>query len=270
MADHNFPIQTCQSWCIPPNFWTHIPHSTCATTPDADAPPLLPPPHLHSRSCQSSAQEVPIIQNHQKSDGKFSGWRKSDQLWPAHWGSVELSQVSTLLQLGNRPHPPGGQKPWRDLSRPRGRKHKHCYCCSISDAILGWKILDYSDYSYTFWSSIWPAGKKNIILRASPLRFVATSEVETKHNKRHAAEGFLHIWVCLKIGYTISIPSIHSGHLPIFSHVFRSENGHFTAPTGGSSSSMVAKSSPHFGLDEWLVNWPCLGMVELCWVYTIH
>ena len=143
-------------------------------------------------------------------DGKFSGWRKSDQLWPVHWASVELSQVSTLLQLGNRPHPPGGrQKPWRDMPRPRGRKHKHCYCCSISDAILGWKILDYSDYSYTFWSSnltCWK--KKKVILRASPLRFVATSEVETKQNKRHAAEGFLHIWVCLKI---------------------RSENGHYVS-----------------------------------------
>jgi len=104
-------------------------------------------------------------------DGKFSGWRKSDQLWPVHWASVELSQVSTLLQLGNRPHPPGGrQKPWRDMPRPRGRKHKHCYCCSISDAILGWKILDYSDYSYTFWSSnltCWKKKKRHFESRPS-------------------------------------------------------------------------------------------------------
>jgi hypothetical protein len=117
-------------------------------------------------------------------DGKFSGWRKSDQLWPVHWASVELSQVSTLLQLGNRPHPPGGrQKPWRDMPRPRGRKHKHCYCCSISDAILGWKILDYSDYSYTFWSSNLTCWKKKKTSFCARLRFVLLLHLRSKQNK---------------------------------------------------------------------------------------
>ena len=184
-------------------------------------------------------------------DGKFSGWRKSDQLWPVHWASVELSQVSTLLQLGNRPHPPGGrQKPWRDMPRPRGRKHKHCYCCSISDAVLGWKILDYSDYSYTF----------------LVFKFDLLEKKKKRHFARVSASFCCYIWGRNKTKQKTC-------GRRILAHLSLSENSlwkwplclesTFDSAICGSSSSMVAKSSPQIvGLDEWVVNWPCLGMVE--------
>ena len=63
MADPHFPHQACQFW------WKNRPSSrpishiekTRQQARVAHAPPRLPPLHLHSRSCQSSIQEVPII-----------------------------------------------------------------------------------------------------------------------------------------------------------------------------------------------------------------